>query len=153
MTEYIRDSRVIYSEGFNPTDLAGAIQNAAYELPFEGTIKVLNGKVIISGKRWATAEEIADSKRDLLDDAEYEYEDDSDFKYEEWFQDIKDKAQEWSSTRQSNMSTADVKSGLSSLLSRWEDVVDAGQNLLAECSKQLTKLSDSTKPGEKDTEK
>ena len=141
MTEYIRDSRVIYSEGFNPTDLAGAIQNAAYELPFESTIKVLNGKVIISGKRWATAEEIADSKRDLLEDAEYDY---GEYDYGE---------PEWTSTEQLNTSTADVKSGLSSLLSRWEDVVDAGQNLLAECSKQLTKLNDSTKPGEKDTEK
>ena len=136
MTEYIRDSRVIYSEGFDATDFARAIQNAAYELPFESTIKVLNGKVIISGKRWATAEEIADSKRDLLEDAEYDYGE-----------------PEWTSTEQLNTSTADAKSGLSSLLSRWEDVVDAGQNLLAECSKQLTKLSDSTKPGEKDTEK
>ena len=99
------------------------------------------GKLFIEGYRWTTEEEIADSQRDLFDD-DADYFEDEAMKYDDWFENLRRKAKAYGETRyweqkiadQSNINTADAQYGRSTLGNHWQDVVDAGQDLLAHIS-------------------
>lgn len=126
-------------------DLVLSLNRFNYVVDYEGSVELKGDKLILTGFRSATEEEIAESERELFDDGSDYFDPGIIYGYDE-------EENEWNSTKQSNTSTADAKSGLSSLSSQWEDVVDAGQNLLAGCSNYLKKLSERLENGREDDE-